>query len=81
MEEIDFGPLGNKEINKRMWATWKAEGQAEEMDATAGTANTLESTAGVTAIPAKTRKKFFTVLLLAPDPKVVWVLLIDCEYT
>ena len=51
------------------------------MDATACTANTLESTAGITAIPAKMRRKFFAVLLLAPDPKMEWVFFIGCEYT
>lgn len=41
--------------------------QTEEMDVTACTANTLETTAGTTTTPAKGRREFVTVLL-APDP-------------
>lgn len=43
------------------------------MDVTAGTANTLETTAGATTTPARGKREFVTVLLLAPDPYNGWV--------
>lgn len=51
-------------------------GQAEEMGATACTADILETIAGATATLTKTRREFFTVLHLAPDPNTEWVHLI-----
>lgn len=57
-----------KDIYKSMRATQKAEGQTEDMDGKTCTANTVETTAGETAAPAKKRIESITVLLLAPNP-------------
>lgn len=47
--------------------------KTEEMDVTAYTASTLETTVGAITTPAKGRREFVTVLLLAPDPHTGWV--------
>ena len=62
---------GKKNVYKRDVSCQDGWGQSEEVDATASSANTLETPAGDTATPP--RREFFTVPLQVPDHILDWL--------